>query len=378
MPMSEIPVIVAGHVKGERGRLIPRAVGEINVGVLHDRVEVPIREYNNNSGYQRPASQTRVRKLANELKDERVDLPTAILLNIRDFDESRHLRRDSGQTVLAIGATDRFFVVDGQHRFKALDSLVQDSDPDDSRWRTYTVPFVCLLGATEAEEMRQFYVVNSTAKSVSTDLAYDLLRAQAANSPELREAFEESGEAWKLHGQEVADRLKETPPWTGRIRFPAEPKLQTTIPSSGMVNSLRELMRGISPVFQQATIENQVSILAAYWGGILRVLPEAAESPNSYTLQKMTGTVVMHSMLPNVIEILRSRGSSLLDPVAYEEDLREPLEELEGQSRTDELVRGADFWRSGEDGAAGGFSSNAGRRVIRARLMRLLPNVEIR
>jgi hypothetical protein len=33
------------------------------------------------------------------------------------------------------------------------------------------IPFTCMLGATEDEEMDQFYIVNSKAKSVRTDLA---------------------------------------------------------------------------------------------------------------------------------------------------------------------------------------------------------------
>jgi hypothetical protein len=33
-----------------------------------------------------------------------------------------------------------------------------------------------MIGAGELEEMRQFYVVNSTAKSVRTDLVLDLLK----------------------------------------------------------------------------------------------------------------------------------------------------------------------------------------------------------
>ncbi len=374
MTVTEIPVILSGHVKGKDGRQIPRAVGEIEVGVLHGRIEVPIREYGNNRGYQHPASQTRVRKLSHDLKDDRVDLPTAVLLNIRDYDETQHVREADGQCALAIGTHDRFFIVDGQHRLRALTALVDD---DEKKWRSFKVPFVCLLGASEDEEMRQFYVVNSTAKSVSTDLAYDLLRAQAANNPGLRSALEEGEEAWKLQGQELSDRLKDVEPWKGRIRFPAEPKGQTTIPSSGMVNSLRELTRGVSPVFQQASLEDQVSILDAYWKGILRVLPGASEAPGEFTLQKMTGTVIMHNLLPNVLEIVRSHGASMKEPASYEEVLREPLEKLEGEARNGEVVRGVDFWRSGADGAAGGFSSNAGRRVIRARLLNLLPNVQI-
>ena len=382
MTVTEVPVISGGSVSGKNQRCIPRVVGEIEAGVLHDQLEIPRRDYDGRQGYQRPVSPTRVRRLSLDLDNDLVDLPTALLLNIRDFDPERHLRKGERGDVLVIGDTDRFFVVDGQHRLAALGSLIdsEGSGTDaESKWRSFKIPFVCLLGATEAEEMRQFYVVNSTAKSVSTDLAYDLLREQAKQSPGLRKTLGESGDAWKLHGQEIADKLQETPAWRGRIRFPSQKKTkQMTIPSSGMVNSLRELVRGSSPMFEQASLEDQIGILEAYWSGILRVLPEANDNPNDFTLQKMTGAVALHSVLPIVIEILRSEGHSHLDPTAYEEALRNPLEHLEGEARTGEVVRGIDFWRSGADGVAGGYSSNAGRRVIRAKLVSLLPKLNIR
>ena len=40
-----------------------------------------------------------------------------------------------------------------------------------------------MIGADETEEMTQFYVINSTAKSVRTDLALDLLKQRAENDP---------------------------------------------------------------------------------------------------------------------------------------------------------------------------------------------------
>ena len=63
------------------------------------------------------------------------------------------------------------------------------------------IPFVCVLGASEREEMEQFYVVNSTAKSVRTDLAYDLLKQRAENDPRSSLRFK----SWARSGK-----------WTGR------------------------------------------------------------------------------------------------------------------------------------------------------------------
>ena len=48
-----------------------------------------------------------------------------------------------------------------------------------------------MLGATENEEMAQFYIVNSKAKSVRTDLALELLKQLTERNPEMMEALTE-------------------------------------------------------------------------------------------------------------------------------------------------------------------------------------------
>ena len=53
-----------------------------------------------------------------------------------------------------------------------LRRLVEENPEERSDFR---IPFVCVIGANELEEeeMEQFYVVNSTVKSVCTDFAYN-------------------------------------------------------------------------------------------------------------------------------------------------------------------------------------------------------------
>jgi hypothetical protein len=41
------------------------------------------------------------------------------------------------------------------------------------------------------------------------------------------------------------------------------------------------------------------------------------------------------------------------------------------------IVRGADFWLAGAEGAAGSYSSNAGQRVLTAKLRGALPAIEV-
>jgi hypothetical protein len=124
-------------------------------------------------------------------------------------------------------------------------------------------------------------------------------------------------------------------------------------------------------------VESRLGILTAYWEGVALVLPDVFRNPTEYGLQKSTGVQIMHSLLISVLELLRSTGQSVLDPEAYSEALSEALLSLEGDTAEGDVARGAEFWLAGVQGAAGSFSSNAGRRVLLARLRTELPEVEV-
>lgn len=349
----------------------PKATGVIAAEDLYERFEIPQRDHRNKKGYQRELSTARVNKLVKELREDRVDLPTSILVNLRHFDENKHLHTQDGRLHLQLEG-DRLHVVDGQHRIAALARLVEE---EPQKWGDFEIPFVCMLGATELEEMREFYVVNSTAKSVRTDLALDLLKQQAESDPEIMNYTIETGQNWKVKGQTLTEELSRTPLWRGLIRFPGDPKGGTTISSASMVSSLKPLIT--SSYFGQITVPNQIKVLGAYWNGIESVIPEPFEEPTEYALQKGLGAMVMHSFLTSVLEYVRSTGRSVIEQQPYAEALEDVLHELEGDTTSGEPVRGADFWIAGSGGAAGSYSSSAGRRVLTAKLKALLPDIEV-
>ncbi len=362
----EVPV----HRTATRGGT-PLVVGVVDAAELRRTFTIPRRDARTKSGYQRELSQSRVNRLVKDLRADRVDLPTSILVNLRDYDPERHLVERRGRLYFRHDGAS-LYVVDGQHRVEALARLV---DEDEARWGGFEIPFVCMLGASEREEIRQFYVVNSTAKSVRTDLALDLLKQRAESEPGVMDALVETGEAWKVKGQQVVEDLSKTRLWRGRTRFPGEAKGETTIGSAGLVGSLRPLLN--TPYFGSLTTANQVRILDAYWEGIARVLPECFVRPAEYTLQKTTGVNVMHGLLVSVLEYVRSVGRSVVEPDVYADVLGGVLPGLEGDTTSGEIVRGSDFWLGAGEGAAGSYSSNAGRRVLTAKLRGMLPPIEV-
>jgi hypothetical protein len=180
----------------------------------------------------------------------------------------------------------------GQHRIEALAKLV-DENPD--KWSDYQVSFVCMLGAEEFEEMTQFYVVNSTAKSVRTDLALDLLKQRADGDPDLMASLVEKGEDWKVDGQTITEELAKGRLWKDRIRFPGDPIGESTIGSAGIFSSLKQALA--TPYFGAISTQNRVKILEAYWEGVEQVIPEAFKEPTEFGIQKSTGVQIMHQLL---------------------------------------------------------------------------------
>lgn len=367
----EVPSALPVTMARMGGSEIDVVVGVMKAKRLTDVFEIPRRDSRKKTGYQRDPSGSRVNRLAEDLTQKRVDLPTAILLNCRNFQPKKHLSEKDGYHFFDSG-DEPLHVVDGQHRVLALEKLVE-SDPE--RWSDYEIPFVCMLGATEYQEMRQFYVVNSTAKSVRTDLAFDLLKQQADSDSGLMESLVERHEEWKVRGQTVVEELAKTPVWENRIRLPRDPKGRTTISSSGLASSLKGLLN--SAFFGQLTAEKQARILDAFWRGVRGILPEAFEDPTDFTLQKGVGAIVMHSVLLPTLEYIRSKGKSVTDPDSFTEALDKALLKLEGDNQDGEPVDGADFWRTAPDGAAGSYSSSAGQRVLIARIRAQIPEVEI-
>ena len=293
-------------------------LGVISAAVLADLYRIPHRDFRTKEGYQREASSARINRLINDLSKRLVDLPTSLLFNIRDFDDEKHLRRSAGQMTLVLNGTP-LWIVDGQHRAEALRRLVAE---DAGRWGDYSVPFVCMLGADEQAEMEQFYIVNSTAKSVRTDLALDLLKQRAETDPRVMRGLIETGQSWKVKAQDLTEKLDAYPPWVGRIRFPGQAKGTTTITSSGMVSSLRPVLR--DELFDAISSDSQIAILSTYWRALSRVIPHAFEDPPEYTVQKTIGANVLNGLLVNVVNVLRSKGLSLIDVDSYVGILTEP------------------------------------------------------
>lgn len=356
-------------------------IGSIPAETLVRHHFVPRRDVLKDTGYQRTPTATRVTRLAGELARNGVDLPTSVLLNLRIGDPECVLT-DEGADIYTLNLNPeeaegehRLYVVDGQHRISALQKAIDEYEADISPIK---IPFVCMIGADETREMEQFHVVNSNAKSVPTDLAFDLLKARSDRSPEFAEWINRKGKQWEVDAQSLTHQLATTSGcWEGRIRLANSPKAETTVPAASFVRSLRILLTQTALFRRIKETERQAQVINAYWQAVRRVLPEAFEEPRQYNIQKGVGVDVMHSIFPNLLDQARVQGESIFKPNSYEDALRVALGGLEWVNSDGDIVSGSEFWRTGRAGAAGAFTSAAGKRRLADLLESRLPEFEL-
>ena len=373
MDKSRMEVMQGPTLRGE----IVTMVGVIAAETLVRHHSIPQRDVLRGTGYQRTPTQKRVNDLAGSITRHEVDIPTSVLLS---------LRGESAKSVLTPVGLDLYelnldpekattehqlFVVDGQHRVKALEKALQEGQVD---IRNVKIPFVCMIGADESMEMEQFHVVNSNAKSVPTDLALELLRARAEHDPAYAKRIMDSGKKWEFDAQGLTKHLATaSSTWKKRIRLANSPKANTTVPAASFVKSLKPLLAQPTLFRRIPTVEQQGQVIDAYWRAIRRILPEAFENPSKFNLQKGIGVHVMHSVLPNVIDQVREGNDSVFEPSSYVDKVKDALLEIDGPRGDGTYVSGANFWRTGRDGAAGIYSSAAGRRRLAELIESRLP-----
>ena len=340
-------------------------VGALKASELVKRCQIPHRDYEGDTGYQRLPTQSRVDTLANEMlsqdiSERMVDLPTSLLLSVRDRNLRPHLE-STGRYVLTLPANGAkpFYVVDGQHRIAALRTVIEVERNE--FWSNYRVPVVIFFGADETVEMIHFHTVNSNAKSIKSDLDLDLLEKRAQGDDEFLLNLPRK-QAWKVHAQRITALAAKSGVWIERIRFPNQPKGTTLITSNSFAFSLKPALSQVH--FTEHTPENRARIVDAYWRGIEKALPECFRTPKRYNIQKSVGVYVFHDLLSLVLRHAETTGNPVFSPNSYVGILRDTLRGLRGKNLKGDEAIGPDFWKSGAEGVAGVYSSGSGRQRL--------------
>lgn len=344
------------------------------------------------TGYQRSLVTSRISQTADYYDAKAGRMPNPLLLNIReeDFDEVQ-VAIDGGQTAfeayqtaieekgnwigtghIQFGSDLQVWLYDGQHRKAGLERLLDRS----TGFSDFPVPVSVTLGLSTDDEMKEFYEVNTNAKSVKVDLVFQLLSKMAETDPEMADMLAVADKDWIVRGNAVAKKLEQIEgPWKDRLQAANERKRK----GDGVIMPIAQFIRSLKPVLdmpllKRASDDTIVGVLNAYWKGIAEVLPEPFDgNPEMYAIQKGQGTIALHRVLPQVVEVVRANGDKLGDPNSYAKVMRD-LPKLSGmavEEGAQVLRSGAKFWEVG--GVVSGFSGDAGRRRLGLLIQSLLP-----
>ena len=310
-------------------------------------------------GYQRKANQSRIKKLSKLLAESKVTIPTAILGNIRKPVEKVIKFDSSGRSVVDLSSS--IMIIDGQHRVASFAEVYNNPDlygVDQKKFGEIKLFVSLLWNASLQEEINQFYVVNSNAKSIPV-----------GNRQEL-EAYLDTGDDLISELVDLTWELDKTAEWKGKIKFPNSSS--GLIPNSGIVSSLKTIFNDSN--LKKLPFKEKLDLISVVWIGVKEVLPGCFKNPEKYTLQKGIGVNTIHGLIPDIFaDILTSNGmtfdkKSIQDPFDSNvwKKYFKPLAKYEDNDQTGEAntVVGEEFWRVGKTGGAGQYSSGQGRSVL--------------
>lgn len=256
-------------------------------------------------GYQRLPEKSRITKIGKFLTDanNKVLFPTAVLLSARggiEFDKKRG--------TINISYANPLQIIDGQHRIAGLKYAIQDKEA--RHLENFPIPFVILDSPDKTTEMKQFMIVNGTAKSVRTDLVNMILTNIYGDGP--KSEIPEK-ERWKIVISNVVDRLakENKSPWYNRIILPGEVSEKgdnKIIRATSFITSLKPVYVWLKEfILEDKTrsideeIDYTFKILVNYWVALKEVVSEAFDEPEKYVIQKTPGIFSLHKLLKHLL-----------------------------------------------------------------------------
>jgi len=241
-------------------------------------VQVNRLEEDKDEGYQRAASPSRVKKIAEFIGNGNA-IPLSVLIA---FDDAK-LNRDES-AILVPNRPDAGWVIDGQHRLAGAHEASVD----------ITLPVVAFLTLDTEDQINFFVTINREQKGVPSSLYYELLQKLPRQKTE-REITQE-------RASDLAAALKrdESSPFFSRI-------VSTTSPRSGQL-STANFVRKLAPYLQRDgrlsvyTDEERKGILDNYYRALQNLRPSEFRKANNIFF-KTIGFGAMMNALPRVLDM---------------------------------------------------------------------------
>lgn len=284
-----------------RQRDVDIYVTTLRAGVLIKNCAIAWWKRDDQEGYQRPLKEARLREIKHYLLKEVGVFPTSILANVRGEIRTKSIKTDSGE-YCEITIPDHslpLYIIDGQHRVEGLRVAIEE----DKKFEDYPLIVSLFQLPEKYDEMLQFHIVNSRAKSVPTDLAqrhiFEMTRRIG-----LPQVIIGEGErsAYAAYAVPIVDELCENPesPWYERVQLPDEPrkKPNQVIKQRPLADSIYFILKAKPSLMKD--IGKLANLLKDYWNALKEIFPTAFAKPKAYTLQATPGTYSLHMVFPEV------------------------------------------------------------------------------
>ncbi len=345
------------------------AVGVITVKQLFESFKADVYDpevgrIGTKGGYQRSPKENRIKALREKMREGLV-VATAILVNVRN--PEKQLTFDSKGRA-EIDMPTEIWGKDGMHRARAWMDLYENAveyglDQEEVGERLINVVFY--WGAEIGEEVNTFFDVNNNAKSIPTGnkLEIDAYLTRIG-------APHHDGDPLLMDIDDLVKDLATIPQWEGKVQWPNLGA--NVIPSSALTRSCMEIFSEGSALDGMQNDE-RLELLTTVWQAIEVVFPEVFADPNKkkYSLQKAIGVSVVHKLVPKIyMKMFRESGMNVeeFSKHVMQVDLWVKFyEKMRTHSDTNQDgadVDGLQFWLSGKSGAAGSYSSGAGRNTL--------------
>jgi DGQHR domain-containing protein len=302
-------------------------IGTVAATTLIARMKVDMWSTKNMDGYQRPLVDKRISDVAwYVIKSDGV-FPTSVSISLRsekvEFVEAGKVSGIAYGKLIIPEDVD-FWVIDGQHRLASLQKLA-DTMGEKDLVTNYYLPVNFLIDPKKLNEVRYFYLINSRAKAVPTDIADRILQ----------QVRKEKGDAWMLeHGApqvgraekeilqakatDVVDFLRnDCSVWQKMVNIPGEPKpSRYAVRQHAVVASLLEGPMKHSTL-KEMEPKSLADLLHRYWCALARTFPETFLHPEEYGIQRQTSVYALHILFADIFERCREQTN---DPDRYNEE----------------------------------------------------------
>jgi len=270
-------------------------------------------------GYQRRLSDKRLSRgkqgVPGYLLNQMGIFPTSILVNVPrenavvEFKEKNKLSENMAIGDLVIPDDVVWRILDGQHRIEGLKIAMRE--------KPELANYPVIITMTNEEifyEMLIFYIVNSRAKSVPTDLAYRILQRmlyEAEAPPWIELELMGRANRRKAVGATIVDYLntKPTSPFKGRIREVGEPLIeeQHVTTDGTLTRYVAKILK--EKIFQDMYDEELADLLINYWSAIEELYPKCFKKHKHYALLDTLGLSSLSSLFPVIFGYCSKDGN---------------------------------------------------------------------